>query len=154
MKIILLEAIFAAVLCLTARAQTNSDGTFRIFRLERRFGADEEWWLSPAKTKSVPRWDPHKGDAPLALKKALQIAIKWERGRDKARENVSAGASIDSISILSLHHESGPLLNFFYYRIIFIPRQFDAEACIVLMDGSVLEPTVKWPSLNDADKKQ
>jgi hypothetical protein len=112
----------------------------RLFHLERRSGEINEWWADVDRLKTLPKWAPWKQAPPLSLKDALSIASRWLKKWDGG----SLG-SVDSILIGSLHADAGELANTFYYRIDVVPREFDQMSCIVLMDGTVLEPTKTQP---------
>ena len=84
---------------------------------------------------------PGKEDAPLSLERAIRIACEWIGKREFRSADVSAvGSEIKNIFIESLHSEEKELRQVFYYRITFETGFFDQAACVVLMDGTVLEP--------------
>ena len=92
-----------------------------------------------ARMKALPKWNPLKEKAPLSISRALQIATKWIVAREGGGKPVEA-PDVDAIVITSLHSYTRDFRYIFYYRIVFSIGAFDEMACIVFMDGTVLEP--------------
>ena len=85
--------------------------------------------------------DPWEGRCSALIGRTIQIASKWICEKELPGTKDSAvGAEIKNILIDSIHSEAKELRHVFYYRIVFATGFFDEAACIVLMDGSVLEP--------------
>jgi TonB family protein len=97
----------------------------------------------------LPEWDSAKGPAPLSLQEAIDAGQAW-----LARHN--GGATTWTTMATSLSRfigGTGPSRGW-YYRLVFVPRGTAASrgssgngatqsVVIVLLDGSVIEPTVK-----------
>jgi hypothetical protein len=111
-------------------------------------GADtNQWWLSLSRLERLPKWNPQRvAEPPLSVKKALKAARKWILTRGVG------GGDVEEIVLRPVHPDEAPFSSVFYYRIRFGVAPFGNHLiCIVLMDGSVLEPeshdrteTRKW----------
>ncbi len=141
--------LFLCFLTLASLAQA-SDAQIRLFEVERRSGINYEWWATADRLRRTPKWDPSKGDPPIPLRKAVQIASKWLADID----GVTVAGTVDTILVGSLHNEAGDFRNVFFYRIDFVPRQFDHMSCIILMDGTVVEPKKLIPGGSAGDDPQ
>ncbi len=113
----------------------GEDEKIWLYAQMRRSGETNEFWLPVSRLKRLPRWDPLHQKPPVSLTKAIQTASKWLAAREGGGER-----GVDEITICSLHSDEQQFWHFFYYRFIFNTRPFDQAACIVLMDGTVLEP--------------
>ena len=104
----------------------------------RRSGQTNEWWLPYARLETLPRWNPAHEEAPVSLSRAIALATNWV----VSKEGPGIGY-IDEIHIASFHSTAKTFRYVYYYRIIFQARWADYMGCIVLMDGTVLEPEKK-----------
>jgi hypothetical protein len=133
-----LQAFLIMLLAFPVFAIPDADTT-KIYEHAGRDGVLYEWHLSGHQFLDAPRWDPSKGEPSLTISNAVAIASKWIKNRwpNIAKERFR----LRSISIEGGPHvESGPLMNFFYYKVVFRVGDFDYRAAILLMDGSPLEP--------------
>lgn len=129
-------ALLALIIVVTLGGSPAVAAEIKLHHLERRSGETNEWWVGTERLRKVPKWDPSRQNPPLELAKALKIAMRWLATRDGA----TTPGQVDAVMICSLHAESGELRNMFYYRVDVVPREFDQMSCIVLMDGTVVEP--------------
>jgi hypothetical protein len=117
----------------------QADSRIKLGEQTRRSAHLYEWWITPERLKNTPQWRQQQGNPPLSLKRALGIAQKWivkQEGGGKG----AATPEVDTLTIASLHDDVGPYRFVYYYKIIFRVRQFDFMTCVVLMDGTVLQP--------------
>ena len=137
-RLLLLMVIVFSVHCSIFAA---SDQTNRIFlyQNERRSGKTNVWWLTGEKLKTLETWDARKEKVPLSLDRAIEIASKWIDSRESGK------CQIEKITIKPIRSGEGRLSRIFYYQFDFYAtRMFDFAACIVLMDGTVLEPETHY----------
>lgn len=114
----------------------------------RRSGVTNEWLLPLQRIKTLPKWIPGKEKAPVSLDQAVQIASKWIGKREFPGDDVSElGRMVNRIRIETFHvgyRAPEELDHVFFYIIEFeASRPFDYCSCVVLMDGTVLEPEAK-----------
>jgi hypothetical protein len=103
----------------------------------RRSGETNEWWIAESRLAKLPQWHPTKQKSPpLSLEKAVRIAEKWIKHTEGGTEYEPT-----EITVRSLHPDENEFRYHYYYRITFPTRPFDEAVCVVLMDGSVLEPS-------------
>jgi hypothetical protein len=95
---------------------------------------DFEWRVSERRLRADLKWDPTKREAPLQPGKAFRIAAAWLRKRQPNPE-------LASIQIESLAVRDATLAGHYIYVIEFATGAFDTMAVVVLMDGTVIEPT-------------
>jgi hypothetical protein len=100
-------------------------------------GGTNQWWLPISRLEKLPKWYPEKGEPLISQTSALKIARKWITSR-----GVSGSYSVDSILLRSVTPDTGKYQFDFYYRIVFgnVNAYLNHMTCIVLMDGTVLEP--------------
>ena len=103
----------------------------------RRSGLTNEWWLPAGRFKKLPRWEPGAKPPPLSLEKAIQTARAWVVSHEKATNHFVAHIEITTLD--SGHEEFS---HTFFYRFTFGVGPFDWTCCVVLMDGTVLEPSI------------
>ncbi len=82
----------------------------------------------------LPQWKPDEEKPPLSLTKAIQIAAKWIAKR-------SGGGDVETILIRPVGLANDQFRYIYFYQIKFGVNPIDNYmTCIVLMDGTVLEP--------------
>jgi hypothetical protein len=94
-----------------------------------------QWWLSQDRLERLPRWKGH-GDPPVSIKKAVKVAQKWISPK---------GGENDVESILLRPIGPGDMRSKYRFAYFYIIRFGVAPfgnhiTCVVLMDGTVLEP--------------
>ena len=101
-------------------------------------GGTNQWWLPLDRLEQLPKWRPEMGNEPtLSLMNAIKIGKKWI-----ASKGVGTG-DVDEIVLRPVHPEEIRFRSCFYYRIKFSVAPYANHlTCIVLMDGTVLEPTL------------
>jgi hypothetical protein len=140
-----MKSVHIIIFCvfLTFATSCNSaaeEVRIKLFSHMRRSGVTNEWWLPMSRLKALPKWNPEKEELPLSLEKALQTARKWACAMQE-----TTGIWLQSVTILSIQPNQEEFRYVFYYRFIFGVDPFDRMACIVMMDGTVLEPEVDVP---------
>jgi hypothetical protein len=100
-------------------------------------GGTNQWWLPISRLEKLPKWYPEKREPPISQTSALKIARKWIASR-----GVSGTYVVDYILLQGVSPEGGPYQLDYYYRIRFgnVNAYLNHMTCIVLMDGTVLEP--------------
>jgi len=100
-----------------------------------RGGGTNRWWLPLSRCKQLPIWQPNKGGPPLSLTKAIKIADKWITSK-------GSRGDVESILLRPVtRNDADPYRFTFYYMIEFGVAPYGNHlTCIVLMDGTVLEP--------------
>ena len=99
-----------------------------------------EWWLAYNRIKELPRWKAIKEPPPISLEKAIQISKKWVAKKDGIDPQYEDNVGLVSAGVQSLYRGEEKYRDVFYYKIILDTRPFETMACIVLMDGTVLQP--------------
>ena len=100
-------------------------------------GGTNQWWLPISRLQQSPKWHPEKSEPPISQMKALKIARKWLDSR-----GVTGTYDVDYILLHAVRPGVGERRFDFYYRIVFgnVNAYLNHMTCIVLMDGTVLEP--------------
>jgi hypothetical protein len=117
-----------------------STNEFTLFKQQSRHQA-YEWRLSEARLLATPGWDAEHQKIRLGPDKAWQIARVWlkKHGYDSP-ELVSI-----TLRRLAIESNVGRLdkrwLTRFFYRIECVPAVFDSMLVVVLLDGTVVEPS-------------
>lgn len=102
-------------------------------------GGTKEWRLPLDRLQLLPKWNPDKGNPPISQTKALRIARAWLKSK-----GVSGTYTIDSIMLRNDCAGQDEYGFDFHYRIVFgnVNAYLNHMTCIVLMDGTVLEPEI------------
>jgi hypothetical protein len=133
------------ILGMVASTACKAESEIQLYRIQRRNGQICEWFIPTKRFKQTPEWRPGKAQPPVPLTKALALAEKWiikEKGGGKGTE----AGDILSITIATPGSDERYLFHY-YYKIEYSgSRPFDYMACIVLMDGTVLEPRRRYSS--------
>jgi hypothetical protein len=115
--------------------RSETEDQVQLFSHKRRSGRVYDWWLAESRTVGLPVWNvEQKEEPPLPLLRAIEIARaageKWER--------------LESVAILSIPGAEfePPFGRVFYYKCVFRVETFDRRVCVVLMDGTILEPVI------------
>lgn len=100
-------------------------------------GGTKEWWLPLDRLQRLPKWNPDKGNPLISQTKALRIARAWLKSK-----GVSGTYTVDSIMLRNDCAGHDEYRFDFHYRIVFgnVNAYLNHMTCIVLMDGTVLEP--------------
>ncbi len=112
-----------------------------------RDSVTNQWFLSQEQIDRAPRWDPLKGGAPpFSIPDAVRVASAWLGGQRATNRSVfiwEPPNRVNKIEVRFLLSEDLGFRGVCYYVLFFETGNFDNRACIVLMDGRVLEPEVK-----------
>lgn len=100
-------------------------------------GSTNEWWLPVSQMERLPQWRG-EGDPPLSLKKALKIARKWITPQ-------SGNGDVNQLLLRPLNPDGpGRYASTYFYVIEFCVAPYGNHiTCVVLMDGTVLNPKRK-----------
>ncbi len=85
--------------------------------------------------KNLPKWNPDKQALPLTLENALKMASEWV-----TKKRGGGTPQLESVTVKSINPDEKEFASTFYYVFIFGVSTFDRMGCIVLMDGTILEP--------------
>jgi hypothetical protein len=98
-------------------------------------GGTNQWLITNSRLQQLPKWNPQKSEPPVSQTMALKIARKWIVAR-----GVSGSYEVDSILLQAVRPDTGRFD--YYYKIRFgnVNAYLNHMTCIVLMDGTVLEP--------------
>jgi hypothetical protein len=94
-----------------------------------------QWWLPLDRLERLPRWQG-QGDPPVRIKKALRVARQWIAKK-------SGDGDVDHILLRPINPDSAEakFRLVYYYTIKFCVSPYGNHiTCVVLMDGTVLEP--------------
>jgi|SRR5581483_8780568 len=116
-----------------------------------RNGITNQWFLSAKQFQTLPKWNPLKRRPPLSLRRAVKIGARWVQHQ----VHRNAEPIVNTIALESVPFDDARGDNVFVYKILFYAAPFDFRGCVVLMDGSVLEPHPlgKWEWLDPKDAK-
>ena len=109
---------------------------YKIYEADAWLGAGKDVWsISSNRCASLPEWKPQKGEPPLSLGKAASIASEWASSKNH-------GGDIESIEVYPVNRsKSGKFTSvFFYASTLEVAPYLNHISCVVLMDGTVLEP--------------
>jgi len=109
---------------------------YKIYEADAWLGAGKDIWnISSNRCASLPEWKPQKGEPPLSLGKAASIASEWASSKNH-------GGDIESIEVYPVNRsKSGKFTSVFFYAITLEVAPYQNHiSCVVLMDGTVLEP--------------
>ena len=107
---------------------------------DRRSGEHLEWSIPESRISKTPRWNPTHEQVPLSVRDALAISCSWVK-----RKTEGGACDLEEICIRPFAYESNAFTGIYYYKIMYGVRSFDNLPCILLMDGSVVEPKSTWP---------
>jgi hypothetical protein len=98
-------------------------------------GGTNQWWLPLERLERLPRWRG-EGNPPVSISKALKIARRWIKPK--------AGAGdVDHVLLRPINPDASEAkyrLTYFYTIEFCVAPYGNHITCVVLMDGSVLEP--------------
>jgi hypothetical protein len=113
------------------------------------------WVLPISRLEHLPLWKENKGNPPLSVRKAISAARKWIATQNAYK---SPGYEVESLLIRPIlpsvnQSRSGRFSKYsdaYFYKIEFGMPPFENHiTCVVLMDGTVLEPEyIKNPELD------
>lgn len=107
---------------------------------DRRSGEHLEWSIPESRISKSPRWNSTQEQVPLSVRDALANSCSWVK-----RKTEGGACDLEEICIRPFAYESNAFRGIYYYKIMYGVRPFDNLPCIVLMDGSVVEPKSTWP---------
>lgn len=132
----LLRALFLAALFIAAYASTRGEEhAIRLHEASAYLGGDtNQWWLSLDRLKRLPQWRG-EGNPPVSIRQALKVARKWIRPK-------AGYGEVDRILLRPINPDDDAIYRFCYFYVIqFCVSPFGNHiTCVVLMDGTVLEP--------------
>jgi len=132
---ILAPAVFLVTASLSAHEQES--GIFLQEADAYLGGGTNQWWLPLERLERLPYWRG-EGNPPISIAKALKVARRWIKSK-------SGNGGVDHILLRPINPDSlKPKYRLsYYYTIEFCVSPYGNHiTCIVLMDGTVLEPKV------------
>jgi hypothetical protein len=137
----LLIAVYLGLFSFAAvRSVHGEEAKFLLYKTDMDWvGVTNQWWLPISRLQQLPKWHPEKSEPPISQMKALKIARKWLASR-----GVTGAYDVDYILLHAVRPDADEHRFDFYYRIVFgnVNAYLNHMTCIVLMDGTVLEPEV------------
>jgi hypothetical protein len=144
----LLPVFVSAIVLVAANASTRGEEAgILLHQADAYLGTGtNQWWLPPDRLERLPRWRG-EGSPPVSIKQALKIARKWISPK-------SGNGDIDHILLRPINPDASEskYRSCYFYTIEFSVSPYGNHiTCVVLMDGTVLEPkSLAWrePSAN------
>lgn len=132
----ILPSLMMIFLLLSVRAgcETTNEGLLFSFRARHK---DFEWWISEDRLKRTPRWVPGTQEIQLTPGKVFKLATDW------FRKNGYAGANILSLTIRLPDLKNRDFAGTCFYVVEASTGPLDGMACVILLDGSIVEPQEK-----------
>jgi len=124
---------FACLFLLLPATGLVLGGDVTIYTCNTR-GSSFEWLAAESELLKLPRWNPQREDVPVSPRAAVAAARKWLAERKYGIEDIIV------VQLKNFDPSETPLKYCWYYVIQFRTDLLDSMACVVLMDGSVLEP--------------
>lgn len=121
--------------CKASPATNDADRVFvYMSTFDRNCSGTNIWWLSATQAGRLPKWHSRSTQPPLSLDKAVRSAKKWIDSK--------GGGDVYEVVLRPVGPEdSSPYRQLFYYRFTFDVAPYQNHlTCIVLMDGTTLEP--------------
>jgi len=128
---VFVASFFAAVL--PARCEEDK---VLLYQADAWLGGTNQWWLPKDRLERLPRWKNTEKAPPLSLIRAIKIARKWIHSKGH-------GGDIDQILLRLVNPDAlePELHSTFFYAIEFGVAPYGNHiTCVVLMDGTALEP--------------
>jgi len=138
MKPLLIAVCFGLLSFAGVRSVHGEEARLLLYQTDMDWGGGtNQWWLPISRLEKLPEWHPEKGEPPISQMGALKIARKWIASR-----GVSGTFVVDYILLQGVSPQGGSHQFDYYYRIRFgnVNAYLNHMTCIVLMDGTVLEP--------------
>jgi hypothetical protein len=132
----LIAVLFLLLVAQLSAFPAGDTNEFTLFKHQGRRAA-YEWRISEARILATPEWKIDSKKIPLSPGKAWRIVQDWHR-----RQGAAGAGDLVRMEICQFYPSKlgKNVRGRYYYRIEFIPRQFDSMLAVVLMDGTVLEP--------------
>jgi hypothetical protein len=131
--------IFCVLSAAALGAADISDNTHTSFHHQTTRGT-YHWHLSAERLLQTPEWNPETEPIPLAPDKACRLAGDWLKTHSFTNF-VLEGVRIVRYDRTSLSPKGKQLAKRFYYKIEFT-KPVEMIYAYVLLDGTVLEPTI------------
>jgi hypothetical protein len=139
-KGVAMKKVFAYLcLCIIAFAaafNVRAADTLTIYEADAWLENYKDVWKLPiSRCAKLSEWNPQEGEPPLSLGKAAAIASKWVSSKNHPGD-------VESIEVRPVNRsESGKFTRVFFYAFTFSVAPYgNHKSCVVLMDGTVLEP--------------
>jgi len=127
----------------------GQEDSIKIFSQIARSGITNEWYLPKKALTSLPRWDPFREKVPFSLEQAAATAKEWVNSHKHFELS-----DIDEIDLVPFHSTDPTFHNIWYYRVFYSSNFFEQSTCIILMDGTVLNPkSTAKPDINESRKR-
>lgn len=131
---------FIIIVCAAATSYVEA-GTNEIYLLSHSTNKrDCEWYLSLDKNKTMPKWNPLKEQLPFPAEKAVKMASDWI----KKTEKLNFEPELWSIILRPIQPNEKEFKYSYFYVLKFGTGLFQTSLCVILMDGTILEPRSKY----------
>lgn len=130
--------IIVTLMCSMDRLNAQQPNSMLLHSGDRRSGANYEWWVPIERMKRLPDWKPNiadGGDPPLSVGAAVKIARLWV-----IKNGAPKDTRLQRVFLKPIDWEGTLFPNEYYYIITFEAGLLDSIDCVVLVDGSVVEP--------------
>ena len=120
----------------------------------KKWGHPFQWKVLPEKLPQVPNWMPGTGPIPLDAHAAAVAATRWINAQPWAKQ-FDGFDGINLVSHPGPSNSANATIGFWYYKLEFnVKRDKDhryPHAAVVLLDGTVVEPTVPVDAPTDSE---
>lgn len=133
-------ALITLFLAIGAAAQDRGCGKRPVIKSKLDDGTTIGVLVSEAQHKKAPTWAPGRGEPPVSIARVADIAEKWAKVKYRDFDS----AKIQSIDLTEYGCYGEP--KYWHYVVHFIPvkagkPQFGGYFAVVLLDGTLVEPT-------------
>jgi hypothetical protein len=124
------------IMAFTAALNIRAEDALTIYEADAWLENYKDVWKLPiGRCAKLSEWKPQEGEPPLSLGKATAIASKWVSSKNNPGD-------VESIEVHPVNRSNyGKFTRVFFYAITFSVAPYgNHKSCVVLMDGTVLEP--------------
>jgi len=131
-------------------ASASEDIKYPVYHHISGYGFTNTWYVTKSRLETIPRWDEN-GEPPLSAGKALSLAKAWVASKGAGSPTNTCVESI-VLRSWSQDYPNSPNRSFWFYKIQFCNtfQYANHMTCIVLLDGSIVEPESEPKSKSDA----
>jgi len=132
--------VFLSVLFSIRSASAGEEIKYPIYQHISGYGFTNTWSITKSRLDKIPRWDDN-GEPPLSAGKALSLAKAWVVSKGACAPTNTCAESI-VLRSLSQDFPGSAYRSFWFYKIQFCNtfQYANHMTCIVLLDGSIVEP--------------
>ena len=133
--------ICLALFNFTMAAYAGEDFPFPIYKRVSSYDITNTWFVAKSQIEKTAGWN-EKGEPSLSVGKAIALAKAWVVSKSDSTNSYVETVEFRSVDRGSPPGSSSKLRPFWYYKIKFreVAQYGNSMTCIVLLDGSVVEP--------------